>query len=346
MFNFEYVDANILEKTKLDTIFEYIPLVSVAMTTYNGEKYLKEQIDSILNQSYKNIELVICDDCSKDGTWSILQEYATIDNRIKIVQNSSNLGFVRNFEQAISLCTGDFIALSDQDDIWEKWKIEESVKTIGNHDLLCSNSLLVDSNNNSLGHTLKDTLEFYSIPDNQEILFKHLCFENFVQGSTILAQAAFLQPIAKTSENSLKIGYHDYWYAFKATEGNGIIYLDKCTIRYRQHEKQVTTNPVKSTFTEQMLSSLKEDEVSNHLNWCNNHVQFQDILLSMPLSAERRQFVEETKKYFECMKKKNWYTFCYFVKYHDVIYLDNHIFRKILRIAKRFLGLIRHKIGG
>ena len=60
---------------KMDTIFEHIPLISVAMTTYNGEKYLKEQIDSILNQSYKNIELVICDDCSKDGTWSILQEY-------------------------------------------------------------------------------------------------------------------------------------------------------------------------------------------------------------------------------------------------------------------------------
>lgn len=57
------------------------PLVSVAMTTYNGEKYLKEQIDSILNQSYKNIELVICDDCSKDGTWNILQEYAANDKR-------------------------------------------------------------------------------------------------------------------------------------------------------------------------------------------------------------------------------------------------------------------------
>lgn len=57
------------------------PLVSVAMTTYNGEKCLKEQIDSILNQSYKNIELVICDDCSTDGTWGILQEYAANDKR-------------------------------------------------------------------------------------------------------------------------------------------------------------------------------------------------------------------------------------------------------------------------
>ena len=56
-------------------------LVSIAMTTYNGEKYLKEQIDSILNQSYKNIELVICDDCSTDGTWSILQEDAANDKR-------------------------------------------------------------------------------------------------------------------------------------------------------------------------------------------------------------------------------------------------------------------------
>ena len=75
MFNFEYVDADILEKTKLDTIFEHIPLVSVAMTTYNGEKFLREQIDSILNQTYQNLEIVICDDCSTDHSLEILKSY-------------------------------------------------------------------------------------------------------------------------------------------------------------------------------------------------------------------------------------------------------------------------------
>ena len=76
------------------------------MATYNGEKYLKEQIDSILDQSIQNFELVICDDCSKDSTWSILEEYAQRDSRIRIYENEKNLGVKHNFEKAISLTRG------------------------------------------------------------------------------------------------------------------------------------------------------------------------------------------------------------------------------------------------
>ena len=82
-------------------------LVSVAMATYNGERFIKEQIDSILRQTIQSIEIVICDDCSTDNTWEILQEYAKYDLRFKIYRNDTNLGFCKNFEKAISLCHGD-----------------------------------------------------------------------------------------------------------------------------------------------------------------------------------------------------------------------------------------------
>ena len=95
-----------------------MPQISIAMTTYNGEKYLAEQLDSILSQTHTDWELIICDDCSTDSTWQILQEYAQKDSRIKIYKNEQNLGFKKNFEKAIGLCTGDYIALSDQDDVW------------------------------------------------------------------------------------------------------------------------------------------------------------------------------------------------------------------------------------
>lgn len=331
---------------KTDTIFEHIPLVSVAMTTYNGEKYLKEQIDSILNQSYKNIELVICDDCSKDGTWRILQEYATMDNRIKIVQNSSNLGFIRNFEQAISLCTGDFIALSDQDDIWEPWKLEESLQAIESYDLVCTNSLLVDENNNSLEYTLKDTLECYSISENQDLLFKHLCFHNFAQGSTMLARAQFLKSIKIPVETTYRI-FHDHWYALNATVlGNGLMYIDKPSIRYRQHQAQVTVKKEKKEFLRLLTTVHSKSQNDDLIKNCNASIDLCKNILKLPLIENKRKFVLEVKKYFECMKNKNWYTFCFFVKYHDAIYLDNHAFRKTLRIAKRFLGLLIHKIEG
>src|ERR1700748_3070750 len=94
------------------------PLVSVAMCTYNGEKYIRQQLDSILNQTWRNLEIVIVDDGSSDDTFAIISEYAEKDSRIKCFKNEVNLGFNKNFEHAVELTTGDYIAISDQDDIW------------------------------------------------------------------------------------------------------------------------------------------------------------------------------------------------------------------------------------
>ncbi len=103
---------------------KYTPLVSVAMCTYNGERFLAQQLDSIINQTYTNIEIVICDDGSTDKTIQMIQEYQKKFATIKLYQNKTNLGFVQNFAKAISLTTGDYVATSDQDDIWLKNKIE------------------------------------------------------------------------------------------------------------------------------------------------------------------------------------------------------------------------------
>lgn len=94
------------------------PLISVALTTYNGEKYLSEQLESIINQDYKNFEIIISDDNSKDKTIEIINDYKNKYSNIIVNFNSENLGFKKNFEKAISLCNGEFIAFSDQDDIW------------------------------------------------------------------------------------------------------------------------------------------------------------------------------------------------------------------------------------
>lgn len=90
-------------------------MISIAMTTYNGEKYLREQLDSILNQTFSDFELIICDDCSKDATVKILEEYSLKDKRVRYFVNEKNLGFKKNFEKAISLCSGEYVAFSDQD---------------------------------------------------------------------------------------------------------------------------------------------------------------------------------------------------------------------------------------
>lgn len=99
------------------------PLVSIVLCSFNGESYLREQLDSILIQSYPNIELVISDDASTDGTIAILEEYRRKDQRLRYTVNPVNIGYNKNFEKVINEAAGDFIATSDQDDIWEKDKI-------------------------------------------------------------------------------------------------------------------------------------------------------------------------------------------------------------------------------
>ena len=106
-------------------------LVSVAMATYNGEKYLVEQLDSILTQTHPIYEIIIVDDGSSDKTLDILNSYQDKFGNIKVYPNSENLGVVKSFERAIMLTSGDYIALSDQDDVWSNDKIAKLVDALG-----------------------------------------------------------------------------------------------------------------------------------------------------------------------------------------------------------------------
>lgn len=103
--------------------------ISLAMPTYNGEQYLREQLDSIYAQTRVPDEVIVIDDCSTDGTVAILEEYHK-KYGLKYYVNDHNLGYSKNFEKAISLCTGDYICLCDQDDVWLPTKIEKSYNKI------------------------------------------------------------------------------------------------------------------------------------------------------------------------------------------------------------------------
>ena len=109
--------------------------VSVIVCTYNGEQYLREQLDSILLQTYPIRELIIQDDGSTDGTVQIAKEYEAGHPQVKVYLNEHNLGFNANFETAAMRATSDFIAIADQDDVWYPAKIEKQVAAIGDKDI-------------------------------------------------------------------------------------------------------------------------------------------------------------------------------------------------------------------
>ena len=213
-------------------------MISIAMATYNGAKYIKEQIDSILNQTIQDFELVVCDDCSKDDTFDILQEYATNDKRIHIFKNEKNLGFKKNFEKAISLCKGEYIALSDQDDIWTNNHLETLVKLIGDKAIACGNSDLIDKNGKELGMTLKyqESFDWYPQNDRKKIM-SIVLFRNPYQGATMLINKNILKFILPFPEDVL---YHDTWISSVACFVGGISYSDIPIMKYRRLDTSIT----------------------------------------------------------------------------------------------------------
>lgn len=204
------------------------PKVSIVISTYNGERYIAEQLDSILCQSYKNIEIIISDDKSTDGTFSILKEYANKYPIIQLFKNDFNFGYIKNFEKGISYASGDYIALSDQDDWWHPQKIEVSLNKIKNtsYDLVYCNSSFVDYNLKTTGFTFSDKKNM--ITTNNPL---HLIFDNCVSGHACLFKKSLLKNALPLSPNVP----HDWWLAYIATLNNGIYYIDQELVKYRIH---------------------------------------------------------------------------------------------------------------
>lgn len=213
-------------------------MISIAVATYNGEKYICEQIDSILAQTVQDFELIVCDDCSTDGTVEILNKYAEKDGRIKIFVNEMNLGFKKNFEKAIRLCSGEYIALSDQDDIWLPKHLEKLIDIIGDADIACGNARLVDKDGIPTGQLLNETCNFYALYE-EHLLYRLLCNSGLFQGASMLIKKKFLMDSAvlPLSEGVL---YHDAWFAACACLRRGIQYTFDVITLYRQHEKNAS----------------------------------------------------------------------------------------------------------
>jgi len=208
------------------------PLVSIALCTYNGEKFLLRQLDSILNQDYSNIEIIITDDCSGDTTRQILDSYQKKDERIKLHLNEANLGYTKNFEKAVRLCTGDYIAFSDQDDIWERNKISELVVEMPGNVMVFHNSDLIDENDDQIGnYTVSNTTRIY---DDESCL--PFLFSNCVHGHATLFESRLKEYLLPFDDRYS----HDWWLAYVAFNIGKVKYIDKILVHYRQHQTSIT----------------------------------------------------------------------------------------------------------
>ena len=216
--------------------------LSIAMCTYNGEKYIREQLLSFHKQTTQVDEIIVCDDCSTDNTVRIVEEISCKYNLpIKIFKNPKNLGYRKNFEQAICRCSGDLIFLSDQDDIWIPTKAETIVQYFNKHpdkNFVFTNAQLV----NALGvpcynQTLFDVL---GLNDRTMKLFDRgyeleiLSIFCRVTGATCAFRASLMPYCLPLSS----VVAHDEAIAMASAFLNQIGYINQCLIKYRQHPQQ------------------------------------------------------------------------------------------------------------
>ncbi len=208
-----------------------LPLVSIAVATYNGAQFLVAQLDTLVAQSYPNIEIIVSDDGSTDGTLETLELYAKNHATFFVYKNEWLHGIKKNFENALKYCNGTYIAFSDQDDIWMLDKIEKLVNAIGDYALVYHDSLFVDLNGNSLNKSFASIFNCYSGNDSRAFLFT-----NSVSGHALMFHCSMIS-IALPFPSAM---HHDWWLAFRAADNGGIIYVNEVFVHYRQHEKSTT----------------------------------------------------------------------------------------------------------
>ena len=210
----------------------------ILLSTYNGEKFIKEQLESLINQTYKNIQIMIRDDGSKDKTLEFLKDFAKDKKNIQIFFEE-NVGVIKSFFELIEKAKeSDYYFFCDQDDFWEKEKVEEAIKKmkkkekIGKYIGYCSNLKLVDENLTFLGLNYKKKL----IPN-----LKNCFFENIVTGCTYACNKNLFFKIREEIKriDLSKIIMHDYFFCFINCLYGDLIYDENSYILYRQHSGNV-----------------------------------------------------------------------------------------------------------
>ena len=203
--------------------------IVVAMCTYNAAKYIGEQLDSLLNQSYDNFKIVIYDDCSSDDTVDIIRKNMDKDNRIELHVNEENLGPALNFKSIVQGCSdADYLLLCDQDDVWDLHKIETMLNTVWEKESIDNKPYLIAHN--------------YNISDENNVVLHKKCIQSVyfydlimkpqIPGCCMLLNHAALQLV---KWNKCNISMHDWYISLIIALYGEIVIIDEPLINYRQH---------------------------------------------------------------------------------------------------------------
>lgn len=267
--------------------------VSVLLATFNGEKFIQTQLDSIIEQEESVDEIVICDDRSTDRTMEIICDYQKrYPNLIKIYQNEINKGYAMNFWDSIKFTTGDIVIFSDQDDIWVKSKVSEIKKVFArNKYVMALNTAykLIDSSGKII-HSYKDAHYFN---DNR---LRKITLKQFIKAPKFPGMSMAIRKDLYTNDFTFKEEYllaHDWYLNQQAAYQNGLYFLNKALALYRQHNNNLVgvSSTIDGKFAlEKRLSVIKREEAMT------------DVLMQIYL-YDKRMFSYITKVKINVIKR-------------------------------------------
>lgn len=232
--------------------------ISVCIATYNGEKYIKEQLDSILKQLGENDEIIISDDSSFDKTVDLINEYN--DKRIRVILNQVFKNAIFNFENALKYASGDLIFLSDQDDIWVEGRVKHMVKELKKFDMVVCDHCVI----NDRKEVLIDSY-FKNIPSRPGII------KNLIKNTYYGCCMAFKKELlSKALPFPVDIPMHDIWLGFVADTHYKASFINVVYTMYRKHDKNVS-----------IATELKSDNnIFTKLKYRINIIKYLPLLMS------------------------------------------------------------------
>ncbi len=318
--------------------------IDILMATYNGERYIPEQINSILGQTHQNFRLIISDDGSTDATMEILTQYAKQDTRIILYRQKENLGYVKNFEFLLTKVKSKYYMLSDQDDVWLPQKVEKSLETLKREkvDLVYGDLEVVDENLNTIYPSFNDYMRLTrKIEKCHDYKVQYLY--NTVTGCTLLSKKKFLDyilPIPTVSKYML----HDYWIALMVSIYGKTYCMKETYIRYRQHgNNQVGTNKISHGFQkfQQVRDLLIEVKLGVFGSYVSENARFPKAI---------QELNQKALEYFTSLQNKQYFHFKGWSIFHELYknetcsyYLQNFIIMNIPIIGK-ILFPIRYQV--
>ncbi|MEL5895823.1 glycosyltransferase [Bacteroides sp. GD17] len=276
------------------------PLVSVIIPCYNAEKYIREAIDSIINQTYSNIEILCIDDCSKDNTLSMLREFEVIDNRIRVYSNPINMRIAAALNVGLEHTSGTYIARMDADDIAVHDRIEKQVKFLEAYPqiAICGGQCdVINEHGMQTGHI--------SYPLSDEALKTLLLFDSCFAHPTVMFRKSIYNSLGGYAD-MMPVEDVEYWTRM-AIAGYKFANLPDVLLRYRHHSLQVTStqNDYKKIEKLKQLSSLYSSFYLNQNSWNNFNLRFFMGNWRLKTSAKDFRYITQASEEIISKNKEN-----------------------------------------